>query len=100
VEQIYYFRADQKYVTLYWSHGEALVDDTLKHLEEEFAGQFLRIHRNSLVAVIHINSLKHDDKGHYWVTLHNRPEKLEISRRHLSAVKRILQDFRGNNLKA
>lgn len=95
VEQVYYFRADQKYVSLRWPKGTVLLDVSLKSLEEEFSGQFLRIHRNALVAVVYIHALEKDSEGHYWVSFREIDERLEVSRRHLPAVKRILQDFRG-----
>ena len=45
------FVADQKYVTVRHRGGEDLIDESLRALEEEFAPDFVRIHRNSLVAV-------------------------------------------------
>ncbi len=37
VENIYYFLADQKYVTVRHKNGSVLIDETLKELETEFA---------------------------------------------------------------
>src|SRR5690606_27691462 len=51
IEDIYCFVADQKYVTIMHRNGETLIDDTLKELEEEFDGMFVRVHRNALVAI-------------------------------------------------
>jgi two-component system, LytTR family, response regulator AlgR len=96
VDKIYYFRADQKYITVRWSEGEVLIDSALKQLEDEFGGQFMRIHRNALVAVVFVRSLEKDREGHTWIYFHHIPDKLEVSRRHLALVKRILQDFRGS----
>ena len=58
VREIRYFKAEQKYVTVYWPGHEALIDDSLRVIEEEFGGLFLRVHRNALVAVAHIESLE------------------------------------------
>jgi two-component system, LytTR family, response regulator AlgR len=96
VDKIYYFRADQKYVALRWPDGEVLLDNSLRHLEDEFAGQFLRIHRNALVAVVYVRALEKDREGRVWICFQDIKDKLEVSRRHLSAVKRVLQDFRGS----
>ena len=52
INEVRYFNADQKYVTVHHSDGESLIDDSLKQLEEEFADVFVRIHRNSLVALM------------------------------------------------
>jgi len=95
VEKIYYLRADQKYVTLRWSGGEVLLDETLKNLEPEFSGQFLRIHRNALVALVYIGGLKKDREGQYFITFKDIDDRLEISRRHLQAVKQTIRDMWG-----
>ena len=44
INDIYYFLADQKYVTVRHARGEVLVDETLKDLEDEFGERFLRVH--------------------------------------------------------
>lgn len=40
--------ADQKYVTALHPGGSLLLDESLRELELEFEGQFLRVHRNAL----------------------------------------------------
>lgn len=94
VADICYFRAEQKYITAAWPGGELLLDESLKTLEEEFAGQFLRIHRNALVALRHIQRLDRDAEGNYNIVLHGISEPLRISRRHLSHVRRVLREIR------
>ena len=51
VSDILYFAADQKYVTMRHRGGSELIDESLRALADEFAGDFVRIHRNSLVAL-------------------------------------------------
>ena len=46
VEEIRYFHADQKYVTVHHAGGEDLLDEALKDLADEFADYFIRIHRS------------------------------------------------------
>jgi len=94
VKNIQCFRADQKYVTVYWNNRETLVDDRLKDLEKEFADSFLRIHRNTLVSLSHINSLEKNAEGNYQVSLHNFPEKLPVSRRHVAGIKDKLKQYK------
>lgn len=50
LEDVYYFLADQKYVTVRHRNGSVLIDETLKDLETEFADKFIRIHRNALIS--------------------------------------------------
>ncbi|MEM7017375.1 MAG: LytTR family DNA-binding domain-containing protein [Pseudomonadota bacterium] len=95
VSEIYYFMAEQKYVTLRWAQGEVLLDETLTSLEKEFSGQFLRIHRNALVALSWINGLEKGDGGRNYIVFEEIDTRLEISRRHLPNVKKIIRDIWG-----
>ena len=95
VREIRYFKAEQKYVTVYWPGHEALIDDSLRVIEEEFGGLFLRVHRNALVAVAHIESLEKGDDGTYLVSLRDTPEKLPVSRRLGHEVKQRLKELAG-----
>jgi two-component system response regulator AlgR len=94
VAEIRCFRADQKYTVAIWPQGELVLDESLKMLEAEFAGQFLRIHRNALVALQHIEQLERDPSGNYHVRLRGLPEPLAVSRRHLSRVRGVLKQLR------
>ncbi len=85
------FQADHKYVTAYHTGGEALLDDTLKELEGEFEGRFVRIHRNALVSVLHIDGLERDSEGHCFVRLKDLDIKPQVSRRHITPVRRLLE---------
>jgi len=95
VREIRCFKADQKYVTVYWPGREALIEDSLKRIEEEFEGLFLRVHRNALVAVAHIESLEKGEDGNYRISLRDMPEKLAVSRRHGRAVRQKLKELSG-----
>lgn len=50
VEEIVYFRAELKYITVRTLNKEYLLEDALLRLENVFANQFVRCHRNCLVA--------------------------------------------------
>lgn len=93
VEDIRYFRADQKYVSVRHSKGELLIDETLKNLEEEFGEAFVRIHRNSLVAVKYLNGMELDSPGHYQVKLKGIDDRLVVSRRHIAALRKVMQNL-------
>ncbi|HYE35276.1 LytTR family DNA-binding domain-containing protein [Methylocaldum sp.] len=87
IDTVLYFRAEQKYTTVRTPAGEMLIDDPLKSLEEEFGESFIRVHRNALVAIEHVVALKKLSLGGMALRLRGIPETLEISRRHLSAVR-------------
>lgn len=94
VEEIMYFLADEKYVMVYTTKTDLLISETLKSLEQEFSGQFLRIHRSTLVSIIYIEALLKDERGRWLVKLKNKETLLEVSRRHLPTVRKILRDIR------
>jgi two-component system response regulator AlgR len=95
LEDVRYFQADQKYVCVHHAGGGDLIDESLKSLEEEFADDFVRIHRGAIVAVDKIEGLAKTADGKYHVILREssqQPEnELIISRRHLADVRRRLK---------
>lgn len=91
VTEICYLRAEQKYVELRHTGGTALIEESLKTLEEEFSQRFIRIHRNALVALDCISGLEKDSLGRIRITLKNIDDKLDVSRRHVSALRKLLK---------
>lgn len=92
VADVRYFLADQKYVTVRHSQGETLLDETLKDLEQEFGDRFVRVHRNALVALAYVEGLEHSG-NQYQLRLQGVEERLTVSRRHASGVKKLLQNL-------
>jgi len=90
LEDVRYFQADQKYVTVSHLEGEDLIEDSLKRLEQEFGDRFVRVHRNALVARSYLAGMAKDAEGHFFVTLRDCDDRLEVSRRHTSSVRRLL----------
>lgn len=93
VNEVHYFIADQKYVSVVHKDGRDLIEDSLKSLESEFASRFVRIHRGAVVALNAIDSLKKDEDGRTRVILRvdTGDDELVVSRRHLADVKRRLK---------
>lgn len=91
LENVYYFIADQKYVTVRHKNGSVLIDETLKDLELEFGNNFIRIHRNALVAVRYLDGLETVSSGQYQVRCRDLDERLAVSRRHLPTLRERLQ---------
>ena len=89
--EVLYLQADHKYVTVRSRTLQILIEESLKSLEEEFAGCFLRIHRNALVAVAAIRGLEKDAEGHCYVVLDGVDERLEVSRRMLPEVRKRIK---------
>lgn len=93
--EVLYFKAEQKYVTVRTSTRSYVLDGALSELERKYPTQFLRIHRNALVARRAIRALeKHFDpeEGEGWaVRLQGLVEPLAVSRRQLAAVRAELE---------
>jgi two-component system response regulator AlgR len=87
LDDVRYFLADQKYVTVRHSRGEVLVDETLKDLETEFGERFIRIHRNALLALDFLDGLELVAPGQYQVRIKGIEERLMVSRRHLPELR-------------
>jgi two-component system response regulator AlgR len=90
VDEVRYFQADQKYVSVCTADGQVLIEETLKSLEEEFAGQFVRIHRNALIATRYLAGLEKDAEGQARVQLSGVAETLEVSRRHIAGIRKLV----------
>ena len=92
--EVLYFKAELKYVTVRTAARSYILDASLSELEDRYAAQFMRVHRNALVARNALRALeKHDDpeEGEVWaVRLNGIEELLSVSRRQLSAVRDAL----------
>jgi two-component system response regulator AlgR len=93
VSEVRYFHADRKYVLARSADRRLLIDEALKALEHEFSSLLIRVHRNALVAVRHIREVYRDTDGRLLVRLDGVPEPVEVSRRHVSALRACLSDW-------
>ncbi|MGB0847428.1 MAG: LytR/AlgR family response regulator transcription factor [Thiolinea sp.] len=91
IEEVVYFQADQKYVTVRHNGGEVIIEESLKSLESDLADRFIRIHRNALVAKSRITGLTKSEIGRTQITLDKVQDQLEVSRRHLAEVRRFVR---------
>ncbi|MFT4583065.1 MAG: two-component system response regulator AlgR [Gammaproteobacteria bacterium] len=91
IERIRYFHADQGYVEVVWDEGTMLIEESLRSLEDEFAERFIRVHRNSLVAIAHVTKLSRDSAGNHLVKLDRSDAELPISRRLVGHVRSRLR---------
>jgi two-component system, LytTR family, response regulator AlgR len=92
VADILYLRAELKYVTVKTVEREHLVEESLTHLEEEFAELFVRIHRNCLVARAAIAGFERnaeESESGWAVVIKGTNEKLPVSRRQHGVVKQF-----------
>lgn len=93
VADILYLKAELKYVTIRTAEREYLLEESLTHLEQEFAEAFVRIHRNCLVAKSRIRGFEkaevQDGEQGWAVLLDGCAEKLAVSRRQWPVVREL-----------
>lgn len=91
VDEVLYFFAEHKYVTVFYHDGQVLIEDSLKSLEKKYAQQFIRVHRNALVAIEQLRGLERQGDGHFKLLLKGSDNKLDVSRRHLPSVRKLMK---------
>lgn len=91
VAEIVYLKADLKYVTARTREREYLLDESLTHLESEFAARFIRLHRSVLVAkdaIVGFERNAAEDADTHWLAIvRDVSERLPVSRRQWPQVK-------------
>ena len=94
LHEVLYLKAELKYITVRTAGKSYILDGSLSELEEKHASQFIRVHRNALVARRAVRALeKHFDpeEGEGWaVRLNGIDELLAVSRRQLAAVREAI----------
>ena len=92
--EVLYLKAELKYVTVRTANRSYILDGSLSELEERYKQQFMRVHRNALVARRAVRAIeKHFDpeEGEGWaVRLSGIDELLAVSRRQLAAVREAI----------
>ncbi len=95
LRQVVYFKAELKYVTVRTAARSYLFDGSLNELEAKYPQQFLRIHRNALIARSAVRALeKHfeaEEGEGCAVRLDGVDELLAVSRRQLAAVRALVK---------
>ena len=94
LQQILYFKAELKYVTVRTASRSYILDGSLNELEEKHRADFVRIHRNAPIARRAVRALeKHFDaeEGEGWaVRLNGVDELLAVSRRQLAVARELV----------
>ena len=90
VEEILFFRSDEKYTCVQTERYEALIRKPVRDLAEELDPDlFWQIHRATLVNVNAIEGVTRDIRGRHLVMIKGRPDRLEVSRSFLHLFKQM-----------
>jgi DNA-binding LytR/AlgR family response regulator len=90
VEDVDYFRAEDKYTLVMTAEGETLIKKSIKELSGELdPQQFWQIHRGAIVNVSRIENISRSLTGRGVIKLKKRPEALTVSRQYLHLFKQM-----------
>jgi DNA-binding LytR/AlgR family response regulator len=80
VEDVIYFRADNKYTLVATAEGDALLTRPIRELLRQLDPKIFRqIHRSTIVNLRQVASVERDDTGKGCLRLRGRPETLSVS---------------------
>jgi DNA-binding LytR/AlgR family response regulator len=90
VEQIAYFRADEKYTLVAWDGGEALIRKSIRELTEELDPErFVQTHRSVIVNLVHVVQVHRGLNETAEIELKGRRECLPVSRSFLHLFRQM-----------
>jgi DNA-binding LytR/AlgR family response regulator len=90
VDDVFYFQAQDKYVSVYTKEGESLIRTPLSELAEQLdPNEFWQIHRSTIVNVNRIASTHRDVMGHTIVRLKDSKTELPVSRAYAHLFKQM-----------
>lgn len=93
LENVRVLQAEHKYVTVYHTEGESILDDSLKMLEDEFPDMFRRVHRNALVSFQHVQALNKNAAGQYVLKIMGTDAEPIVSRRLVTQVRNWMKQL-------
>jgi len=80
VDDVAYFRADNKYTVVMTAEGEALIRKPIRELLDVLdPAMFKQVHRSTVVNMKAVAGVTRDDAGRGTIRLRNRPETLPVS---------------------
>ena len=80
VDDVIYFRADNKYTLVATSEGDALLTRPIRDLLRQLDPRaFRQVHRLTIVNLRQVASVERDDSGKGCLRLRGRPETLSVS---------------------
>lgn len=90
VEEVYYFKASDKYTLVITKEGESLIRKPIKELADELdPNTFWRIHRGTIVNAACIANMSRSLTGRGVIRLKDRSETLTVSRSYIHIFKQM-----------
>ncbi|CAN5718518.1 LytTR family DNA-binding domain-containing protein [soil metagenome] len=90
VDEVVYFRADNKYTTVMTADGESLLRTPIKDLLSVLDPHtFRQVHRSTIVNLKAIAGIARDDSGRGSIRLKSRPETLPVSAPYMALFRQM-----------
>jgi DNA-binding LytR/AlgR family response regulator len=90
VDDVFYFQAQDKYVSVYTRDGESLIRTPLAELQAQLnPDEFWQIHRSTIVNVNRIAATTRDVMGKTMVKLRDSKTELQVSRAYAHLFKQM-----------
>ena len=84
VDEVLYFRSDEKYTLVVWVGGEALIRKSIRELLDTLdPSVFIQVHRSTVVNLRYVSQVVKGPNETASVHLKGRPETLDVSRNHV-----------------
>jgi two-component system, LytTR family, response regulator len=93
LEDVYLFEASGDYVAVHKQKSTHLINDSMNNLESKLdPGQFVRIHRSTIINLRYIDNLQPYFNGEFHITMKNGA-KVKLSRNYRDRIKVMLTDI-------
>jgi len=90
VEEVDYFKAEEKYTLVITKRGESLIKKSIRELAQELdPNQFWQIHRGTIVNVSKVHEVSRSLTGRGVLKIRGRTELLTVSRNYLHLFKQM-----------
>jgi DNA-binding LytR/AlgR family response regulator len=90
VDDVAYFKADDKYTVVATAEGEALIRKPIRELLDALdPALFKQVHRSTIVNLKAVAGIARDDSGRGTMRLKNRPETLAVSLTYMPLFKNM-----------
>jgi DNA-binding LytR/AlgR family response regulator len=90
VNEILWFEAEDKYITVATRDGDSIIRMPLRELLEQLDAElFWQVHRGTVVNSLHIALARRDELGHLTLTLKGRKDEIPVSRQFAHLFKQM-----------
>ena len=88
VQEVLFFRADDKYTCVQTAHAEHLIRTPIAELSAQLdPGQFVQVHRSTIVNLAHLAGTRRDENSRLFLRIRGHAQELPVSRAYVHLFK-------------